>query len=766
MKIKSIYISSFGGLKNKEIKLNGNFNVIYGDNENGKTTVMNFIKMMFYGTERGSSQISKNPRKKYTPWDGGAMAGSIEFEHKGRNYRIERSFGSSNSTDKITLVDLDLGSRESVAADIGNNLFGLSCAAFERSVFVGQFGFPESNDIAEGEINSKLSNLTLTGDQSVSFDEVNKRLLGAKNNLTTKRGVGLYDKNVTLYRDLSEKLETANQSQELLIQKQRDINELRAKLQELQQKCNQLKSKIDSEQDFRNAAKLKELLCLKEKLDNLNQTLTLSDGKIIDEMFLRKIEFCLSKIEGDNQKITSKQNEIELLQNNLNLALNPSPDVTPQKAEEITAKLSSLESEQQDIFDNIEALKNTEKPKKTGFYIFLIINIALTIGGILLLNNNTLIPLGIAFIVIAAISQIISSLLLAKTKRKIANGEQELLDLKLRQNQLISLIATEKANLNAINTALNSNSTIIEKQKQRLETCKTELIALQNEKQENCDVLFSTYSSFKNTTNTEEIIASLEEIRAKATTQKEIKQNINYILKDIGNISYEEAKSKLEQMPVGDNNVDFEALKEAYQETNNQLTELASSLAALNTETKAIKENIPDIEMIKSKLSALKQITESQKEYCEAVDIASTVLTESFIEVRRSFGSVLEKKAGEIFAGITGGNYKALNVSKSFDIVAEKTDSFGGKEIGYLSSGTCDQAYLSLRLAVCELMAENEDRLPILLDDALAQYDDTRTNIALEFLKEYSKDGQIILFTCHNSVLHSAKQSGADQIML
>ena len=65
MKIKSIYISSFGGLKNKEIKLNGNFNVIYGDNENGKTTVMNFIKMMFYGTERGSSQISKNPRKVY-----------------------------------------------------------------------------------------------------------------------------------------------------------------------------------------------------------------------------------------------------------------------------------------------------------------------------------------------------------------------------------------------------------------------------------------------------------------------------------------------------------------------------------------------------------------------------------------------------------------------------------------------------------------------------------------------------------------------------
>ena len=113
MKIGKINIVSFGGLKNKQIDFSGDFSVIYGDNENGKSTVMAFIKMMFYGTERGSSQISKNPRKKYAPWDGSPMVGSIDFEVKGKNYRLEREFKSSNSTDRAVLTDLDLGDKRS-----------------------------------------------------------------------------------------------------------------------------------------------------------------------------------------------------------------------------------------------------------------------------------------------------------------------------------------------------------------------------------------------------------------------------------------------------------------------------------------------------------------------------------------------------------------------------------------------------------------------------------------------------------------------------
>ena len=81
MKINSCYISSFGKFKNYKIDFADGFNLIYGDNEAGKSTVMSFIKMMFYGNSGRVSDIDKNLRKKYMPWDSSFMAGSIDFTH-------------------------------------------------------------------------------------------------------------------------------------------------------------------------------------------------------------------------------------------------------------------------------------------------------------------------------------------------------------------------------------------------------------------------------------------------------------------------------------------------------------------------------------------------------------------------------------------------------------------------------------------------------------------------------------------------------------
>ena len=79
MKINKIHIISFGGLKNFTLEFSDGFNCVYGENERGKSTVMSFIKMMFYGNSYSGSVLQNNLRKKYTPWDGSAMAGIIEF---------------------------------------------------------------------------------------------------------------------------------------------------------------------------------------------------------------------------------------------------------------------------------------------------------------------------------------------------------------------------------------------------------------------------------------------------------------------------------------------------------------------------------------------------------------------------------------------------------------------------------------------------------------------------------------------------------------
>jgi len=135
-------------------------------------------------------------------------------------------------------------------------------------------------------------------------------------------------------------------------------------------------------------------------------------------------------------------------------------------------------------------------------------------------------------------------------------------------------------------------------------------------------------------------------------------------------------------------------------------------------------------------------------------------MSESFAQIRRSYGSNLEKRTLDIFSQITGGKYSRVNVSSTLELEAEQSGSFTAHSIEYLSRGTIDQAYLSLRLAVTELITEKE-RLPIMLDDSLSQYDDERAYTALKFLNDYSADTQTVLFTCHNSICDAARDIGA-----
>lgn len=764
MKIKALHIGAFGGLKDLDINLENSFNIIYGENEHGKTTLMNFIKMMFYGTERSSAQLSKNLRKKYTPWDNSVMAGSIDFENNGRLYRLERIFGSSNSTDKVTLIDLGLGSRETVSSDIGVTLFGLSAAAFERSIFIGQFGFPESHDLASGELNSKLSNIALTGDETISFDAVKKRLENAKYELMSKSGKsGIYDKNLKNLKELESQLENAVNTEQTINTAKQKAKLMANEITELQEKLSAVKLKVEAENDVRNAEKLKELLNLKDQLDTLNKSLTLSDGKLADEVFVKKVEFCLSKIDAYKTKIETKKGENELLESNLKLALNPSPDASPEKLEELLGKVQSIEEELNKTQKKLEALSSAPKAKINILW-YILSGIFALLGVILFASqiSKTLAFVGFGAALILICIAIITT---ANSKQKNKKSDALIVDLKLKENQLISLLASEKANFTAINTALNTNSAMVENQKQKLAQNNEEIAILHNEIAAEEDTLFSLFSSLEKTQSIEEIKLALVELKQKAETQKSLKQNINYILKDIGNISYDEARAKLCNITV-DTQTDFEGLKSDMEELSNRITIKRETLATLLAEIKSLSANTKNVDQLKSEIESLKLKTKAQKQYCDSIDTALSVLTDSYSEVRQSYGSVLEQNASEIFKGLTDNRYSNMSISKSFEITVEKSDVFGSREIDYLSSGTADQAYLSLRLALSNLLIESQEKLPIILDDALAQYDDKRTKTALQFLSEYSKNGQIIMFTCHKTLSDNAKEFEANQITL
>ena len=66
----------------------------------------------------------------------------------------------------------------------------------------------------------------------------------------------------------------------------------------------------------------------------------------------------------------------------------------------------------------------------------------------------------------------------------------------------------------------------------------------------------------------------------------------------------------------------------------------------------------------------------------------------------------------------------------------------------FLSAQTKNQVYLAVRLAICRLALGEEDPCPLILDDVLLTFDDTRAKRALRLLQDLAGGRQILMFTC------------------
>ena len=102
MIIKSIHINAFGGIKNYHLKFIKGMNLIYGENEAGKSTIQNFVKIWLYGfSNYHGKNIIYNERLKYTPLNGEKINGALTFEIDKREYTIIRSFGKTKKDDEM-----------------------------------------------------------------------------------------------------------------------------------------------------------------------------------------------------------------------------------------------------------------------------------------------------------------------------------------------------------------------------------------------------------------------------------------------------------------------------------------------------------------------------------------------------------------------------------------------------------------------------------------------------------------------------------------
>ena len=143
------------------------------------------------------------------------------------------------------------------------------------------------------------------------------------------------------------------------------------------------------------------------------------------------------------------------------------------------------------------------------------------------------------------------------------------------------------------------------------------------------------------------------------------------------------------------------------------------------------------------------EIAALESEYA-AIELAMSTLAHANTQLQGRFSPALGKRAAEIFDRLTGGAYGGVILDKALHVSAEPAGTGVPRDVGFLSAGAADQLYLAVRLAVCDLVLPPENAVPIVLDDALASFDDARCAAALDCLREEAEKRQILLFTCHS----------------
>ena len=169
MIIKRVAIKNFGKIHNKSMEFSPGINVLYGENESGKTTTHVFVKSMLYGIQRQRGRAArKDAYTIYLPWENPAVYGGILwFENGGKNFRLSRNFYKENQECRLLCED-DGEVLESGQDDLEAVLGGVSETVYENTVSIAQLKSTTGVELVR-EVQNYMASYQKAGDSSVDL---------------------------------------------------------------------------------------------------------------------------------------------------------------------------------------------------------------------------------------------------------------------------------------------------------------------------------------------------------------------------------------------------------------------------------------------------------------------------------------------------------------------------------------------------------------------------------------------------------------------
>ena len=717
--------ATFGCLNNATLELKDGLNVIQAPNESGKSTWLAFLRAMLYGLpsrERGPL-ADKN---RYAPWNGAAMKGRIDL-NDGENDLVIVRDTVQGGTPMGRFYAAYEGTANQVEGMTGQNagelLTGVPRSVFERSAFIRQSGLAVEQD---AELEKRIVSLISSGEEDTSYIESEKRLRSALNRRRHHKS-GLLPQTESAIEEAAAQLERIQTLH-------RQSGEDRAALK-------------DAEQIVRDST---EKLALHDRMDRIEAKRALFAARTELQQAEQDAEALRIEIEQSNIPPAEQLMRIKFNAANL-LTTQVSMNHVQSQAEEAKKQTAAAQAVvNESCFTPAEPEAAAEKVRsETERYQALMKHAAPSLSVITLL---TLLAAGLLgglayyfqqsylLCLAAAAVPAVLGLIRSRSRRRAqieakalltpygVETPEEIEPLLIHYNKVYNALMAQKDAEAQINASWQN--------------------FFQTYKKLSAEILEETSSFCPDIENVHEVSPLLEsglrkwkQLQTLTNRAAQLRERCSALRSRLPDDAPLTAEEEALARPAEERAV----LQEQRQRSETLCAELRTRMDRASGEMDAIGDAAAlaaHLEELESKRDAL------QDEY-DAIAMAMEALEEANGTLQNRFSPALGKRAGEIFEALTDGRYHEVLLDAQLHASAEGDDAIP-REAALLSQGAADQLYLAVRLAICEQVLPAEKRVPLILDDTLVSFDETRMAAALNRLRQEAEHRQILLFTCQS----------------
>jgi uncharacterized protein YhaN len=819
MQIREIHIDGFGIFSNKQVTcLTSGLNVIYGENEAGKTTLTEFIRrMLFEVSKRGKGFNS------YPPLYGGRHGGKLKCQSaSGDTLLISRNL---SGRDDITLSTPNEERRGQSALD--TVLDHASTTIFQNIFAFTLDELQNFDSLKEDEIRNRIYGAEL-GLGTVSLkqveDSVNKRAdaIFSPRGKKTQSNILLQDiktleQNIRNIQNEAEEYDQLMRHLELCESQQTarqiQIDSLESLIRNLESLAG-LYNTIDEEEAGLNKLKIEkdalsvnnDLLAHEAEVIFLQQSTQSIHSTLNDKVTVQRETTLLeNKIQSDLQEIGVFWNEDKVKSFEFNRS----------KSDQIKSYLKAFEDLRQgviraeDQLANHQERKAEEQSKGSNIPLWLkfIAGCLSTLG--LVGMAWSLVELNIPVLTASIISLLFGVFIFWKSME----GRKDFIRVDLLEKKLEEKLDQAQLSYNRKNLEWRTWLKEIEFDEKLEPLTAQEMANTLKEIQGNIfhkeELKARMQEMFKFEENINRRINKLKPSVPDQSLSDHIPSNIKIIceLFDQSKIN-QQSKDQIEKQ-IQQQNFKLEKLKNQLQETNRSLEQIIEKAEAPDGEDGPSKNRIfenqnslqEEINLASTQLKKLdteknlshQTIGETRNKLRQLASNEELSIQQETLEIKkqnlkecaREWGqakialfmldaakSQYEKtrqpgvlKAAEtIFSGITEEKYPRIVKPIGEDEILIESKIGDRKKITEMSRGTREQLYLSMRLGLIEEYESRSEPLPIIMDDVLVNFDDPRKIRVIEMLKHFAETRQIIVLTCHKASLQDYIKSGATQI--